>query len=270
MLDPLIISMLLGLFVGCVLAITGAGGTILAVPLLAFFLHLSITTAAPIGLLAVALAAGIGAFQGIRAGIVRYKAATLIAGCGILFAPIGVWLAHRTSNAMLSLIFALVLLFVAWRMWQQSTELITLDNAETAPACAVNPATSRLFWTAQCTQRLIAMGSLAGLLSGLLGVGGGFVIVPTLKKVSNLSLQSVVATSLAVVALVSVGSVIVYWTHQQINWQIALPFTMATVVGMLAGRLLSGKISHQTVQRGFSFLAVFVALAVLLKMILNA
>ena len=270
MLDPQIISILLGLFVGFVLALTGAGGTILAVPLLAFSLHLSITTAAPIGLLAVAIAAGIGAFQGVRAGIVRYKAAALIASCGILFAPFGVWVAHRTPNAILSVVFAIVLMFVSWRMWQQSAQLETLDDAKPAPACAVNPATSKLFWTARCTQRLIATGSFAGFISGLLGVGGGFVIVPTLKKVSNLTMQSIVATSLAVVALVSAASVVAYLYHQQMHWQIAVPFTLATVAGMLAGRLLSGKISHQTVQRGFSFLAGFVALAVLLKMILNA
>ena len=269
MLDPQIISILLGLFVGFVLALTGAGGTVIAVPLLAFSLHLSIAAAAPIGLLAVALAASIGAFQGMRAGIVRYKAATLIASCGILFAPFGVWVAHRTPNAVLSVIFAVVLLFVSWRMWQQSTQAETLNNPKIAPACAVNPATSKLFWTARCTQWLIVTGSFAGFISGLLGVGGGFVIVPTLKKFSNLALQSIVATSLAVVALVSTVSVAAYLYHQQMHWQIAVPFTLATIAGMLAGRMFSGKISNQIVQRGFSFLAGFVALAVLIKVIIS-
>ncbi|HOY71253.1 MAG TPA: sulfite exporter TauE/SafE family protein [Methylotenera sp.] len=270
MLDPQIISILLGLFVGFVLALTGAGGTILAVPLLAFSLHLSIATAAPIGLLAVALAAGIGAFQGIRAGIVRYKAAALMASCGIIFSPVGVWLAHRMPNAALSVIFSVVLIFVSWRMWQQSAQLENIDNAKLAPACAVNPATSKLFWTARCTQWLIVTGSFAGFISGLLGVGGGFVIVPTLKKFSNLALQSIVATSLAVVALVSTVSVAAYLYHQQLHWHIALPFTLATIAGMLAGRIFSGKISSQTVQRGFSLLAGFIALAVLFKVVFSA
>ncbi len=265
MLDPQLISMFLGLFVGLVLALTGAGGAILAVPLLAFFLNLSITKVAPIGLLAVALAASIGAVQGLRAGIVRYKAATLIAICGILLAPVGVWLAHRTSNTMLNIIFAIVLAFVAWRMWQQSTQNIAAETSKPEPACAVNPATSKLYWTAPCTQRLVVTGSLAGFLSGLLGVGGGFVIVPTLQKVSNLEMKSIVATSLAVVALVSAASVASYIVHQQIDWHIALPFTLATVVGMLIGRFFSGKISNQTTQRGFSLLAALIALAMLIK-----
>lgn len=266
-LDPQIISVLLGLFVGLVLAITGAGGSILAVPLLAFFLNMSMTKAAPIGLLAVALAASIGAVQGLRTGIVRYKAATLIASFGVLIAPMGVWLAHHTSNQILSITFALVLAFVAWRMWQQSAQKIVTETDKPAPACAVNPATSKLFWTAPCTQRLIATGSLAGFLSGLLGVGGGFVIVPTLQKVSNLELKSIVATSLAVVALVSATSVASYLYHQQIDWHIALPFTMATIVGMLLGRFLSGKISSQMTQRGFSLLAGFIALVMIIKVL---
>lgn len=265
MLEPYMISIGLGLFVGLVLALTGAGGSILAIPLLAIFLHLNMTQAAPIGLLAVMLAASVGAVQGLRIGIVRYKAATLIAACGLLLAPIGVWLAHQMPNSLLSLVFVAVLAFVARRMWQQSSSMADAETEKPAPACAVNPATSRLFWTAPCTHRLIATGSLAGFLSGLLGVGGGFVIVPTLHKVSNLEMRTIVATSLAVVALISATSVVSYWVHRQIDWAIAWPFTIATMVGMLVGRLLSGQISNQMTQRGFSVLAGLVALGMLLK-----
>ena len=266
-LEPYMISIGLGLFVGLVLALTGAGGSILAIPLLAIFLHLNMTQAAPIGLLAVMLAASVGAVQGLRIGIVRYKAATLIAACGLLSAPIGVWLAHQMPNSLLSLVFVAVLAFVAWRMWQQSSSMADAETEKPAPACAVNPATSRLFWTAPCTHRLIATGSLAGFLSGLLGVGGGFVIVPTLHKVSNLEMRTIVATSLAVVALISATSVVSYWVHRQIDWAIAWPFTIATIVGMLVGRLLSGQISNQMTQRGFSVLAGLVALVMLLKIL---
>ncbi|PKO52171.1 MAG: hypothetical protein CVU27_04500 [Betaproteobacteria bacterium HGW-Betaproteobacteria-20] len=265
MIDPLIISIALGLFVGLVLALTGAGGSILAVPLLAFSLHLSMAQAAPIGLLAVMVAATIGTIQGLRAGIVRYKAATLIAAFGIICAPLGVWLAQRAANQLLSLLFAAVLIYVAWRMWQQSTENLAVDENKPAPACAVNPASSKLFWTASCTKRLITTGGLAGFLSGLLGVGGGFVIVPTLHKVSNLDIKSIVATSLAVIVLVSASSVATHITQHSIDWAIAIPFTLATVFGMLAGSVLANKISSQIVQRGFSSLALLIAIGLLVK-----
>ena len=264
-LEPDMISISLGLFVGFMLALTGAGGSILAVPLLAIFLHLNMTQAAPIGLLAVTLAASLGAAQGLQIGIVRYKAALLIAIFGLILAPLGVWVAHKIPNMLLSLVFVVVLFFVAWRMWQQSNFVCEADTEVPVPACAVNPVNSKLFWTARCVRRLITTGSLAGFLSGLLGVGGGFVIVPTLRKVSNLEMHSIVATSLAVVALVSITSVLSYLIHHQINWQIALPFTVSTVLGMLLGRLLSGQIASQVTQRVFSVLAVIVALVMLFK-----
>ncbi len=264
-LDATLISIALGLFTGLVLALTGAGGSILAIPLLAFGLHLSMAQAAPIGLLAVMLASSLGALQGLQAGIVRYKAATLIAGFGILFAPVGVWLAHRASNQHLSLIFAIVLGHIAWRMWQQNTQNLQADEHKPAPACVLNPATSRLFWTAPCTKRLMITGSLAGFLSGLLGVGGGFVIVPSLRKVSNFNMQTIIATSLMAIAIVSAVSISIYLLHNDILWQIAIPFAVSTMVSMLTFRLISPRIPAVISQRGFAVLALIAALMLTAK-----
>lgn len=261
------ISIAIGLFVGIVLALTGAGGSILAVPLLAFGLNLTMTEAAPIGLLAVTLASSIGAIQGLRIGIVRYKAATLVAIFGIIMAPFGVWVAHQTSNQILSLIFAFVLVYVSLRMWQQSKQMFKNISDQPPPACEVNPATSKLFWTASCTKRLIFTGGIAGFLSGLLGVGGGFIIVPTLHKVSNLEMKSIVATSLAVIAFVSTTTLITYITQHTINWHIAIPFSIATILSMLVGRVLSNKLSNQIIQRTFACLAFFIAVALTLQVI---
>ncbi|EGH33648.1 hypothetical protein PSYJA_33945, partial [Pseudomonas syringae pv. japonica str. M301072] len=107
----------LGTVIGMVLALTGAGGGILAVPLLVFGLGLSIVEAAPVGLLAVGLAAGIGAVLGLRQGIVRYRAAGYIASIGVLMAPLGLWLAHRLPNTPLALVFSVVLLYACGRMF---------------------------------------------------------------------------------------------------------------------------------------------------------
>ena len=99
----------LGLIVGVILALTGAGGGILAVPLLVFGVGLSVAEAGPIGLLAVGMAAALGAGLGLKAGTVRYKAALLMAGTGML-SPLGIWLANRVDNRWLSILFATVLL----------------------------------------------------------------------------------------------------------------------------------------------------------------
>jgi hypothetical protein len=140
---------------------------------------------------------------------------------------------------------------------------------QVAAPCEINPATSKLFWTASCTKRLILTGSLAGFLSGLLGVGGGFIVVPSMQKISNLNHHMIVATSLAMIALVSLVSVVTYAGHTQINWFIAVPFVAATFIGSLAGRSISSKISHQTKNWVFASVATMVASAMLVRLIMQ-
>jgi uncharacterized membrane protein YfcA len=123
----------------------------------------------------------------------------------------------------------------------------------------INPATSTLFWTALCTRRLIFTGGVAGILSGLLGVGGGFVIVPSLRKVSNFNMQTIIATSLTVVALVSISTVLTHSFHDAIAWKIALPFMIGTILGIASFSLISFKITEVNSQRSFALLALFAA-----------
>ncbi|MDY7548330.1 sulfite exporter TauE/SafE family protein [Glaciimonas sp. CA11.2] len=82
-------------------------------------------------------------------------------------------------------------------------------------------------------------GVIAGLLSGLLGVGGGFVTVPALQRYTNLHAQSVLATSLAVIALVSVSGVISSAVANHLDWIVALPFSAGAISGMLGGRIVN-------------------------------
>lgn len=279
MIDPISMSIALGLFVGFVLAITGAGGAILSLPLLVFFLHLKMIDAAPISLMAIMLSAGLAAALGLRSGIVRYKAATLLATFGVLCAPLGVYVAHQLPEKVLAILFSFVLLTVSWRSFQkfQTPTLLIGDDCDdpngcddeekVEPACAINPATSRLFWTAPCTQRLILTGGFSGFLSGLLGVGGGFIIVPTLHSISNLETKMIVATSLAVIALVSMASALSYAGSSEILWDIAVPFITASVAGMLVGRLLHSKIPSHISVLIFGILSLAIGSSMLLKIV---
>lgn len=162
----------LGAIIGAILALTGAGGGILAVPLLVFGLGLSMVEAAPIGLLAVGLAASVGAVLGLRQGIVRYRAAGFVAGIGILMAPLGLWLAHRLPNLPLALLFSLVLLYACGRILRKAS--LELKQGQPAPRpafmpCVLNPAQGRLRWTLPCARALTFTGMLSGLLSGCWG-----------------------------------------------------------------------------------------------------
>src|SRR5690348_10302690 len=114
--EPHLVSLMLGALVGVILGLTGAGGAIIAVPLLVFGLHLVVADAAPIALLAVSLSAASGALIAWRAGTVRYRAAGLVALTGVLTAPAGLLIAQRISNDWLIVVFALVMAYVAFRM----------------------------------------------------------------------------------------------------------------------------------------------------------
>lgn len=259
--DVTALSLLMGAAVGIVLALTGAGGGILAVPLLVFGLHLQMSQAAPIGLLAVGLAASVGALLGLREGLVRYRAALLIGLTGMLIAPLGVRLSHLLPNGPVMALFAVVLGWVAWRNLSQGRSTSDAAQHRNRPVCAMNPTTGRLSWRAPCTTVLSATGALSGLLSGLLGVGGGFVIVPMLGSISDVPVRGVVATSMAVIALVSVGGVLGAASQGGMNWGIALPFAAGAAGALVAGRQVSQHLSGVRLQQAFGVLAGGVALA---------
>lgn len=261
------IIVLLGFTVGIILALTGAGGGILAVPLLVFGAGLSMAEAGPIGLLAVGLAALLGAVMGLKSGAVRYKAALLISATGILCSPLGLWLAQRTPNRPLIIVFAFVLLFVAWRVFQKSMAN-TAHTPERAPPCQVDAGRGKLIWTAPCARALAAAGVAAGGLSGLLGVGGGFVMVPALQRYTDLATQSILATSLAVIALVSMSGVVASTLSGHLQWAIALPFSGGALAGMIGGRLVAARLSGPRLQKGFALVSALVAIALLIKAVL--
>lgn len=258
----------LGGIVGLILALTGAGGGVLAVPLLVFGLHLGVAEAAPLALLAVGSAAALGALLGLREGIVRYRAAGLIGGLAMLTAPVGVALAHRLPVTPLLLAFAAVLLWTAWRMaglGPGAAAAILPAAQRPLPPCVVNPAEGRLRWTSPCAQVLAATGAVSGLLTGLLGVGGGFVIVPALTRASDLDARSIAATSLAVIALASLSGLLAAGGQGHIDPVLATAFGGAAVLALLLGRQLARHLPGLVLRRLFALASVVVALMMLAR-----
>ena len=262
-----LISLVLGLVVGVVLGLTGAGGAILSVPLLGFFLHLDVAQAAPIGLMAVTLSAGIGAALGLRAKILRYKAALLIASMGVIFSPLGMWLAHQLPNWPLVLVFSVVLFWVARNMWLQARLELAGVEEDLGPPCQLDVEIGKLIWTLPCARALAVAGVAAGFFSGLLGVGGGFIIVPSLRRFTDLPMKSIVATSLGVLTIVSFGGVLFSNVYGAMDWSLALPFSLGSVMGLLVGRLIAKRMSGPRVQQGFAILAASVSCVMLVRLV---
>ena len=260
--DPTLLAAILGSVIGLVLALTGAGGGVLAIPLLVFGLHLPVQQAAPVGLVAVGLAAALGAALGLKEGIVRYRAAALIGAAGMLVAPLGVWLAQHLPNRPLLGAFSLVLLYTAWRLLRKKP--VGSGPVVRVP-CHVSEADHRIAWTLPCARALGGTGLLSGLLSGLLGVGGGFVIVPALTRYTDLDVRSIQVTSLAVIALVSVSGVSAAAMHGAVPWLIALPFAGGAAAALLVGRLLASRIDGKRLQQAFAWFTILVALLMLAR-----
>lgn len=261
------IIILLGILVGLVMGLTGAGGGILAVPLLVFSLDLTIVESAPVAMLAVGISAVVGALLGLKVKIVRYRATLLIAFCGILMAPIGVWIAYRLDTRLMSVLFAVVLGWVAYKTVHETYGQNLEAPFESAPLCIRNDYSGRFIWTSSCAASLSLSGAIAGTLSGLLGVGGGFVIVPALQRYTDLAMQSVVATSLAVISLVSLTSVAASFSAGHLDFGIALPFAAGSVVGIGAASMLRPLIPQKYLKLVFGIMCFIVAVAMIIKVL---
>ena len=260
-------TLTLGALIGLVLGLTGAGGGILAVPALTLVLGWSMTQAAPIALLAVAGAAAIGALQGLRVGLVRYRAASLIAATGMLLVPLGQDWARSLDERYLIAGFAVVMLLVARRVWRKASGVST-DEEAVSRVRKIQVETGYIVWNLSSFLTLTVIGILTGLTTGLLGVGGGFIIVPALLRCSNIRLDGIVATSLMVIALVSGGAFLSAWTTGQVVFSSSAGlFVAGASLGMLLARHYAARLPKQYVLRAFAGLIVLVSLALLYKIV---
>lgn len=245
-----------GALIGGLQGITGAGGGILAVPALVAVLGWGVVQAGPLALIGVAGSAALGAWDGWRQGLVRYRAAWLMACAGVPASWVGALLAQRLPGRLLLALFAGVMLWTAWRLLHKPAR--PADSQDSL--CPLHPETGRFVWPLRSMVLIGGVGALSGLMTGLLGVGGGFIIVPALRRLSPLPMHSIAATSLLVIALVGAGGVGAAALHgTQPPLDIAAPFLLASLSGMLIGRLVSRRLSQAAVQRAFAWMVCVVA-----------
>lgn len=266
----LLLAILIGIAVGLIMGLTGAGGGMLAVPALVYSQGWTMQEAMPVALLAVSLGAMIGAIDGLRRRQVRYKAAMLMALVGAPMTSLGVLVANNLSQSVLMLAFSAVLLVVVMRLMLQARSP-AIDDANRPAAACLNRQTGRFDWTAKTATLISLIGACAGFATGLLGVGGGFIIVPLLRHFTNLSMQSAAATSLMVISLVgsvAVGSALLNGAQLPLGFSAMFAFT--SVLGVLLGRRIANFLPSKTVQMIFAGLLLVVALSFIAKVFLGA
>ncbi|MDZ7737007.1 MAG: sulfite exporter TauE/SafE family protein [Gammaproteobacteria bacterium] len=260
-----IFILLLGSIVGVVLGLTGAGGSVIAVPLLMLGLGWTLPQAVPVALLAVALSALSGMFTVTRRNLVCYRAAILMAALGLASAPAGIWLAQWLPHMWLLILFAIVLVAVAIRMYLQATYSpadssivrAAIDWQDSNPVCRFHPDTGKLAWSSPCAVVLALGGAVTGLMSGLIGVGGGFIIVPALRHLTQLSMHAAVGTSLMVIALISTaGFAGAMLQGIPVAWSVAVPFVGGAILGMAGGRSLAPFLAGPLLQKAFALLMI--------------
>lgn len=266
------ISLILGILVGAILGLTGAGGGILAVPALVAGMGWSMQQAAPVALIAVAGSAAIGALEGFRHNLVRYRAAIWMAVVGIPFTLLGGLAARLLSQRWLLFLFALTMLVVAFRLFRTKHHGASQEAAiRTSKIGKLNPETGRFDWSFATAMLVGGIGAMTGFMTGLLGVGGGFVIVPMLRRFTNVSMHGIVATSLFVIAMVGFGGVATALMRGAVlPLGICALFTLATALGMTIGRYLSRLLPAHRIQQGFATVLVGVASMLLIKAAIGA
>ncbi|MFL9710502.1 sulfite exporter TauE/SafE family protein [Methylobacillus sp. Pita1] len=256
-------ALLSGTAVGVLLGLTGGGAGVFAIPLLTLLMGFSFIEAKPIALIAVAIAAFVGALQSARSGHLRWRAALFVALIGSLVSPLGQWIAFHLSHQWLVYSFSILMLVMASGLFRQALAMVGsrgADNDSIQRPCMLSERTGRLIWTKRCASKLTAAGISSGVFLGLYGVGVGFILVPALSRSTNISVQATTATSLMVIALMSsivAGGMLI--DGVTIN-QTGLTFIGAACVGTVIGRLLSLRLSPMTLKCGLGTLMVITAI----------
>lgn len=268
------ILILCGALVGLALGLTGGGGSLLAVPMLVYLLDMPAQTAVTMSLAVVGTTAAFGAIESWRARVLMPRAALFFIVGGILGAPAGVQLAELFSEQGLMLAFGGLMVAVAVTMLQRSLSQPEYDDVVRAdfgkdmigsnPACRYEK-DGKLRITAPCTLALVAGGLATGVLAGLFGVGGGFLIVPALMLITQMDIRRAVGTSLLVIAAIGyAGLASAIHAGRELDWALVGIFSVGGLLGMFLGRLLARRLSGLHLQRIFAISAAVLGAVVVL------
>lgn len=240
-----------GLIIGLMLGLTGGGGSILTVPLLVYVVGLDVKVAIATSLLVVGLAGLAGVLAQSRAGNVYWRT-------GLIFGMGGMAGAYSGGHAAIFFADAVLLLLFAGVMIASGTFMLR----KKAPSAEIAPVTPlRRNWF-----RVVGDGFVVGIVTGLVGAGGGFLIVPALALLGGLPMHAAVGTSLLVISMKCFAGLAGYVTHVPIDVTSATVVSAFAIAGTMLGSRLSHAISGEQLRFGFGvFVLVIAAILIVIE-----
>lgn len=246
-----------GLAIGLAVGALGGGGSVLAVPVLVYVLDQTVPEATTASLLVVAAGAVAGGLSHARAGRVCWRHAGLFTAAAVPGIALGTVAADAVSGLLLLAGFALVMLAAAHATWRKADEREPEPDGPWERSGTCPPL--RL-------PRDLVAGAAIGFVTGFFGVGGGFLIVPTLAIALAFTMRTAVGTSLAIItatSLLGLGAHLLAGRTVEVDVTAAL--TVGCVVGAVAGAAMASRIPQRALGRGFALLVVAVATYLLIS-----
>lgn len=248
----LITAVVLSILIGISLGLLGGGGSILTVPILVYALGVEEKSAIASSLLIVAVTSAAAAVQHWRAGNVRWPIALVFSAAGMAGAFAGGRVAAYIPGWALIALFGVVMLATGAAMWRK--------GAAKAPDEAAHAAGGKL-----PIAKIALEGVVVGIVTGLVGAGGGFLVVPALALLGGLPMHQAVGTSLVVIALKSVAGFAGYATHVEIDYTLIGYMSLAAVGGSFLGSAFGKRVSQEKLRKSFAVFVLVMAVYLLYK-----
>lgn len=241
----LLFALILSAFIGVTLGLLGSGGSIVTLPVLVYVAGIPTQQAVGMALAVVGGTAGVGAAVYYRRGTFDPRAAGFFAATGVTGAFFGARLTHLVDGRLLMGLFGLLMVGVGIRMIR--------ERGHVATRAACRPL------------HCLSAGLGVGVLTGFLGVGGGFLILPALLWFAGIGMKEAVGTSLAVIALNSAGGLAGQLRYVDLPWGWTLAFLLVSLAGMWAGTSLANRLPASHLRRGFAWAVTLLGILLLVS-----
>lgn len=245
----MILGYALALLIGGSLGLMGGGGSILTVPVLVYALGMGAKESIALSLAIVGSTSLIGSISHFKAGNINVRVALIFGPVAMAGTFLGAKLSVYLSGATQLIIFAIVMLVASYFMFKGKKQLEGEDQTD-------KPLNYTL---------IIAEGIFVGILTGIVGVGGGFMIVPALVLLAHIPMKEAIGTSLIIIALKSFAGFVGYMGTITVDWAFLGQFCIFTIIGILAGSHFVKYISQEKLKKMFAVFLVIMGIFILYK-----